>query len=181
MKRALYIFTLITATTFVGCGGSETEKPSAEVENLSLKGLEKLNLTDYGYDLSIMIPRADMNGIAEVGLTERGTLEIVIGLDYGLEIMFGDGDIELLKMDLKDGLVFNSEIVKEEKNALVYIQEIPDSGVKTQNHFMYRAEVGGNVYEVRDIAEREYGSGMIEKMLASAKTIKAIAAVQVEV
>jgi hypothetical protein len=161
------------------CGGSETENISDKVETVSLKGLEELSLVEYGYDLSIMIPRADMNGAAEVGLTERGTLEIVIGLDYGLEIMFGDGNIELLKKDLKEGLVFNSEIVKEEENALVYIQEIPDSGVKTQNHFMYRVEVGGNIYEVRDIAEREYGSGMIEKMLESAKTIKAITTMQV--
>jgi hypothetical protein len=125
-----------------------------------------------------MIPRADMNGAAEVRLTERGTLEIVIGLDYGLEIVFGDGDIELLKTDLREGLVFNSEIVKEEKNALVYTQDIPNSGVKTQNHFMYRAEVGEKTYEVRDVSEREYGSGMIEKMLTSAKTIKAVIAVK---
>ena len=177
MKRALYILTLIAATTFVACGGSEVEIPSDEVVNL--KGLEKLDLTDYGYNLSIMIPRADMNGAAEVRITERETLEIVIGLDYGLEIMFGDGDIELLKTDLKENLVFKSEIVKEEKNAVIYTQDIPESGVKIQNHFMYRAEVGVNVYEVKDIAEREYGSGMIEKMLESAKTIKAVSLAQV--
>ena len=124
MKRALYILTLIAATTFVACGGSEVEIPSDEVVNL--KGLEKLDLTDYGYNLSIMIPRSDMNGAAEVRITERETLEIVIGLDYGLEIMFGDGDIELLKTDLKENLVFKSEIVKEEKNAVIYTQ---DSGI----------------------------------------------------
>lgn len=178
MRKGLYLLTLITSTILVACGGSESETSPDEVEVVSLKGLEKLDLTDYGYNLSIMIPRADMNGTADVRLTERGTLEIVIGLDYGLEIVFGDGDIELLKTDLKEGLVFNSEIVKEENNALIYTQDIHDSGVKTQNHFMYRVEVGGNVYEVRDIAEREYGSGMIDKMLKSAKTIKAISSVE---
>lgn len=180
MKRALYILTLIAATTFVACGGPEVESISDEVKTTRVKGLEELSLTDYGYDLSIMIPRADMNGAAEVDLTERGTLEIVIGLDYGLEIMFGDGDIELLKTDLKEGSVFNSEILKEEKNALIYTQDIPDSGVKIQNHFMYRAEVDGNIYEVKDISEREYGSGMIGKMLESAKTIKAVSIAQIE-
>jgi len=173
MKRALYLITLIAATTFLACGESEVEKFSDEVKTTSLKGLEELSLTDYGYDLSIMVPRSDMNGAAEVSLTGRGTLEIVIGLDYGVEIMFGDGDIGLLKTDLEENLVFKSEIVKEEKNALIYTQDIPDSGVKIQNHFMYRAEVGLNIYEVKDIAGREYGSGMIEKMLESAKTIKA--------
>jgi len=178
MKKTLYILTLITASILVACGGSETEIVSDKVETVSYKGLEKLSLVEHGYNLSIMIPRADMNGAAAVNKTSRGTLEIVIGLNYGIEIMFGDGDIELLKTDLKEGLVFHSEIVKEEINALVYTQYIHDSDVKTQNHFMYRAEVGGNIFEVKDIAERDFGSGMIEKMLTSAKTIKAANSIQ---
>ncbi|MDG1476237.1 MAG: hypothetical protein P8Q14_03755 [Vicingaceae bacterium] len=180
MKKTIYILTLIATITLVACGGSETENTTENVETVSLKGLEELNLSEYGYDLVIMIPKAEINGVADVKLTERGTLEIVIGMDYGLEIMFGDGDIELLKTDLKEGLVFNTEIITEEKNAIVYTQDIPDSGVKTQNHFMYRAEVGENIYEVRDIVEREYGLGMIEKMLESAKTIKAATSKKVE-
>lgn len=180
MKKGIYILTLIAAFTLVGCGGDEVEKQTEETSTVNLKGLEELNLTEYGYDLSIMVPKADIHGTAEVELTERGTLEIVIGLDYGLEIMFGDGDIELLKTDLKEGLVFTSEIINEENNVLVYTQDIPDSGVKTQNHFMYRAEVGENVYEVRDIAAKEYGSGMIDKMLESAKTIKAANNVKID-
>lgn len=179
MKKALYLLTLIVTITLVACGGSETEQPTEDIQKVSLKGLEELDLTEYGFDLIIMVPKADMNGAAEVTLTERGTLEIVIGLDYGLEIMFGEGDIELLKTDLKEDLVFTSEIVMEEKNALIYTQDIPDSGVKIQNHFMYKAEVGSNVYEVRDLVAREYGIGMIEKMLVSAKTIKTSTNIQV--
>ena len=41
----------------------------------------------------------------------------------------------LLDLDLEEDLVFKSEIIKEEENALIYKQDIPDSGVKTQNHF----------------------------------------------
>ena len=68
--------------------------------------------------------------------------------------------------------MFTSEILKEEENALVYSQDIPGSGVQTQNHFLYKAVVGKDVYEVRDILDGEYGSGMIEKMLTAAKTLK---------
>jgi len=75
-------------------------------------------------------------------------------------------------MDLKDDLVFSSEIINEEENAIIYTQDIPDSGVKTQNHFLYKAVVGADVYEVRDVIDGEFGSGMIEKMLEAAKTIK---------
>ena len=86
--------------------------------------------------------------------------------------MFGEGDIEVLKTDLKEDLVFKSEVVKEEENALVYKQDIPDSGVKTQNQFFYKAVIGTDIYEVRDIMEGEYGMGMIEKMLEASKTLK---------
>jgi hypothetical protein len=88
--------------------------------------------------------------------------------------MYGEGDIELLKMDLKEDLVFSHEIIKEEENALIYSQDIPDAGVKTQNHFFYKAQVGNEIFEVREILDGEYGKGMIEEMLAAAKTIKAV-------
>ena len=174
MKKATYLLILITGVfTLVACGGSEVEKPQEEEQIVKIKGLEMLDLSPYGYNLSIMVPKAEMNGVAEVELTESGALQIIIGLSYGIEIMYGAGDIELLKQDLEEDLIFNSEIVLEEKNALVYTLNIPDVGVKFQNHFMYRAEIGNDIYEVRDIAAQEYGLGMIEKMLESAKTIDA--------
>ena len=174
MKKVIYLLTLIVTISIISCGEPESENKIDKVPIVNTKGLEELDLSEYGYNLSIMVPRADMNGVADVKLSERGTLEIVIGLDYGLEIMFGDGDLELLKTDLRDGLVFDSEILKEDKNTLVYTQFIPDSGVKIQNHFMHVFKAGDNVYEIRDIVAREYGSGMIEKMLQSARTIKVL-------
>jgi len=181
MRKTIYLFTIITALTLIACGGDEPVDTSEQKKEVSLKGLEEFDLKEYGFNIVIMVPKADMNGVAEVELTERGTLEIVIGLDYGLEIMFGGGDLELLKTDLKEHLFYTSEILKEEENALIYTQDIPDSGVKTQCHFMYKAVVGSETYEVRDIATREYGSGMIEKMLESAKTIKALVSSEVVV
>ena len=68
---------------------------------------------------------------------------------------------------------FSSEIVKEEENTLVYFQDIPNSGVKTQNHFFYKAVIGDDIFEIRDLIDGEYGQGVIEEMLAAAKTLKA--------
>jgi len=172
MKRLTYLFATIIALSLTACGGGETEGTDETVETVELKGYEELNLSEWGFQLTVMVPEAEIHGDPEVVLTERGALEIVVGLDFGLEIMFGEGDIELLKMDLKDDLVFTSEIVKEEENAIIYTQDIPDSGVKTQNHFLYKAEVGTDVYEIRDIVDGEFGAGMIEKMLEAAKTVK---------
>jgi hypothetical protein len=171
MKRVTYLFATIIALSLTACDGTE-EPTEVVVETVSLKGFEELNLSQWGFNLIVMVPKEDMNGAVEVTLTERGALEIVVGLDFGIEIMYGEADLELLKMDLKEDLVFTSEILKEEENALIYSQNIPESGVKTQNHFLYKAQVGSEVYEVRDLIDGEFGSGMIEKMLEAAKTIK---------
>ncbi len=173
MKGLTYFFAVIIAFSITACGSGTDETVDETLEAVELKGFEELNLSEWGFDLTVMVPEAEIHGAPEVVLTERGALEIVVGLDFGLEIMFGEGDIALLKMDLQDDLVFTSEIIKEEENAIIYTQDIPDSGVKTQNHFLYKAEVGTDIFEVRDVIDGEYGSGMIEKMLEAAKTIKA--------
>ena len=179
MKQLAILFSILSLVAFTSCGGDTPDNTEEGTEEVVLKGFEELNLSEWGFNLTIMVPEAETNGAPEVVLTERGALEIVVGIDFGIEIMYGEGDLELLKSDLNDNLVFKSEIIKEEENALVYSQDIPDSGVKTQNHFFYKAVVGSDIYEVRDIMEGDYGSGMIEKMLEAAKTIKATEAAPV--
>lgn len=172
MRKIVYLFIAVITISLASCGGNSNENDNQKVESTVLKGYEELNLSEWGFNLLIMVPKSDVYGKPEVTLTESGALQIFVGIDFGIEIMYGDADIELLKQDLKEDLVFTTDIVKEEENALVYAQNIPDAGVKTQNHFLYRANVDGEVFEVRDVVGNEYLSGMIEKMLEAAKTIK---------
>ncbi|MCB9336112.1 MAG: hypothetical protein H6586_08175 [Flavobacteriales bacterium] len=173
MKKLNYLLALILSVALYSCGNGENqENETQETEQKVLKGYEELDLNQWGFQMTIMVPNAEENGEPQIVLTERGALEIIVGQTFGIEIMYGEGDIELLKMDLKEDLVFSSEIVKEDENSLIYKQDIPDSGVKTQNHFFYRAQVGTDVYEVRDLIDGSYGMAMIEKMLDAAKTIK---------
>lgn len=184
MKKLVYILSAFLLIGMTSCGGDENNgEDSIEVkdETPKLKGYEELNLSEWGFNMSIMVPNAEANGDAVVTLTERGALEVIVGSAFGIEIMYGEGDIELLKMDLKDDLVFSHEIIKEEENALIYSQDIPDAGVKTQNHFFYKAQVGNEIFEIRELLDGEYGKGMIEEMLEASKTIKAAEAKVVEV
>tara|TARA_B100000809_G_scaffold71156_2_gene68757 strand:+ start:13489 stop:14025 length:537 start_codon:yes stop_codon:yes gene_type:complete len=171
MKKIAYLFVAIIGLTIASCGGVE-EPVEDKVKKVVLKGYETLDLTEWGFNLTVMVPQADIHGNPEVTLTERGALEIVVGTGFGLEIMYGDADLALLKADLQEDLVFTSEILQEEEKALIYSQNIPDAGVKTQNHFLYKAEIGAEIFEVRDVIDGEFGTGMIEKMLEAAKTIK---------
>jgi hypothetical protein len=177
MEALKYLSVVVVLALFSACGGSSEEV--VENKQIELKGYEELDLNPWGFEMAIMVPNAEENGEPQVTLTERGALEIIVGQTFGLEIMFGEGDIELLKMDLKDDLVFSSEIVKEEPNALIYKQDIPDSGIKTQHHFFYKAQLGVNVYEVRDLIDGSYGSAMIENMLNAAKTLREVKAAKV--
>ena len=174
MKQLIYILTACLLIGWASCGDKTTNDATTEdLEVTELKGYEEIDLSKWGFNLTMMIPNAEENGEPKIELTEMGSVQIVIGSSFGVEIMYGEGNIELLKKDLKEDLVFSSEILKEEENAIVYTQDIPDAGVKTQNHFFYKAQVGNDTFEVRDLMEGEYGEGMIEKMLTAAKTIKA--------
>lgn len=179
MRKIVYILASLLLMSITSCGDDKEAVENVQFEaknNASkLKGFESLNLSEWGYNLSVKVPSADMSGAAEVVLTERGTIEIKVGSSFGIEIMYGEGDLELLKMDLKEDLVFSHEIIKEEENALIYSQDIPEAGVKTQNHFFYKATVGNDIFEVRELLDGNYSKGMIEKMLAAAKTLKAVA------
>lgn len=168
MKSIKYFGLIFTILILSACGGDQT----VETPPIELKGYEALDLNPWGFQMSVMVPNAEDNGEPQVNLSERGALEIQVGQAFGIEIMFGEGDIELLKMDLKEDLVFTSKIVKEDSTSIIYSQDIPDSGIQTQNHFFYKAQIGTDVYEVRDLIDGSYGSGMIENMLNAAKTLR---------
>jgi len=174
MKQLTYSLLVFLLIGLTSCGNEKTEDAPTEDTAIDLKDFEELDLSRWGFNISLMVPNSDENGSPQITLTEMGSIQVVVGSGFGIEIMYGEGDIELLKTDLKEDLVFSSEILKEEKNALIYTQDIPNSGVKTQNHFFYTTKLNADTYEVRDLMEGVYGEGMIEKMLAAAKSIKVI-------
>lgn len=185
MKKLTIILSTILMVGLISCGNEESdggETVDVKDESPKLKGYEELNLTTWGYYLSIMVPNSDANGAPNVTLNDRGTLEIVVGSSFGVEIMFADMDIKLLKADLNDHLIYSHEILKEDENSLIYTQDIPevDSGVKTQNHFFYQFKIGSDFYIAREIFEGAYSIGMIKEMLSAAKTIKEVPVVVVE-
>ena len=176
MRNTTFIFLVIFLTfLFVACGNDNSTTDENQ-EIVQLKGHEELDLNQWGFPMVIMVPDAENHGEPQVVLTNRGALEIVVGNSFGIEIMYGEGDIQLLKMDLEEDLVFVSEIVSEEENLLVYNQDIPESGVKTQHHFFYKATINNDIYEIRDLQSEQFGEKMIQDMIKAVKTIRYVAA-----
>ena len=114
MKQLTILFSVLSILILTSCGGENpTDNPDENTEEVvQLKGFESIDLTEYGFNLSVMVPEAETNGEAQVTLTERGALEILVGDGFGMEIMYGEGDIALLKADLQEDLVFKSFPVK---------------------------------------------------------------------
>ena len=104
MKSLRYLFVFISVMLLVACGGNDNALQDETLQEVKLKGFEELNLKDWGFNLIVMVPKADINGEPKIEQTEGGSLEVVVGLDFGIEIMYGEADLALLKMDLEEDL-----------------------------------------------------------------------------
>lgn len=172
MKNTTFLFLAVFSTfLFVACGDDNNTTDNTQ-EVVQLNGHEELDLRPWGFPMSVMVPDAENNGEAKVTLTDRGALEVIVGQNFGVEIIYGEGDLELFKMFLEEDLVYSSEITKEDSTLLVYKQDIPESGIKTQYHFFYKKLIGNDIYEVRDLQGEQYGEKMIEDMIKAVNTLR---------
>lgn len=161
---AIYMFTLSS------CGGgsdtSETDSSAALLPNHVW-----LDLSKYGFDVSIQIPDSTI-GLAEIVHTNSGAVEIVVGRNFGISVQYGEGDIAMLKEDLKADDVFKSEWLIDEANTLLYNRTIPNTEIETQHHFLHVTQLSNAIFEVRTLDMETYGKKATEDMLNAAKTLK---------
>lgn len=171
MKNTTFLILLLSILTFISCGNSTT--PTEETQQIVIKGYEEIDLTPWGFPMTLLIPDSANNGSPKVEATNRGALEIVVGQNFAIEIIYGEGNINFFKSDLEEDLVFTSEIIREDSTLLVYKQDIPDSGVKTQHHFFFKTVIGKDTYEVRDLQSEQFNEKAIEDMIKAVKTLRA--------
>ena len=172
MKKLLFAL-LITPVLFIipSCGGGE-ENPIVDSSAMLMPGHVWLNLSKYGMEVSVQIPDSTV-GLAEVVHTNSGAVEITVGKNFGIAVLFGEGDIALLKEDLASDAVFKSEILIDEPGTLLYSRSIPDTEIEVQHHFFYTGNINNAIYEVKNLEMETYGKKAVEEMLKAAKTLKA--------
>lgn len=169
MKNTTFLILLFSILTFISCENKTT--PTEENQIIALKGYEKLDLTSWGFPMTIMVPDVENNGEALVEATNRGALEIRVGKNFGMEIIYGEGDIYSFKSSLEEDPIFITKIIREDSTLLVYKQDIPDSGVKTQYHFFFKTIINNEIYEVHDLQSEQFNEKAIEDMLKAAQTL----------
>lgn len=141
-----------------------------------MEGMKEKDLSEHGFDLSIMVPEKDPNkGIrpAKFELDERGRLQVKAGKGFGMSILEGAPlqDMDAKKEDIKNmNQALETDFVKEEEGLLIYKHAIPGSE-KEMFHFFLVHEVDGMDYVIESLAEGEFTEKQVKRMIESAKTL----------
>lgn len=175
MKKINYILPFVVSA-LMACGGGDGQTgEEAGGENAateeSIEGVAT-DLTEYGMPYSITLPEGG-SGELTITATDWGGVEINKGDNFRMSIAYGEGDLDLLKFDLEEDLVYKAEIIEEADNYVVYKREIPDSGMDAEYHFMYVVPAGDEAIEITNSKDVTHNEEAIRKMLASAKSFKA--------
>lgn len=175
MKKIFFALAFATSTLFItSCGGKEeSTTTTAEIP----QGMVEYDLSQHGpIGMPCLINVPDENtgkGLPEVMEGPMGGTQIVVGKDFNIEIVVGDGDMNQKKADIAADAVFKSTYLVDEPTAILYKSEIPDAGV-VQYHIYVIMKVGNVTYEIEDVrGEENYSEEGAKRMLDAAKSLRA--------
>ena len=172
MKKYIYLLPIL-AIALISCGGGDStdQTENASEETTEMAGV-LTDLSQYGMNYTIVLPDKK-NVETEITATDWGSVEIRQGNMFMISIGFGEGDIDLLKFDLEEDLVYKSQILEESPNHLVYKREIQDSGMEPEYHFLYVMRLTGDAIEIQNLKDATFNEESIKTMLQSAQSLKA--------
>jgi hypothetical protein len=172
MKKLIY-FIPVMALAFISCGGGEagtSEEGNAEATETEMTG-KTIDLSEYGMDFTIVVPdKANLQ--TEVIATDWGGVEIIQGENFMLSIAYGEGDLDLLKFDLGEDLVYKSEILEDSPDHLLYKRSIEGADVVPEHHFLYVLKIDGDAVEVQNSKDASFSEEAARAMLKSAMSLK---------
>lgn len=174
MKKIFFALTLTASTFFLSsCGGNEESTTTAEIP----QGMIAYDLSQHGpIGMPCLINLPDENtgkGLPEVMEGTMGGTQVIVGKDFNIEIVVGDGDMNQKKSDIAADAVFKSTYIVDEPTAILYKSEIPDAGV-VQYHIYVIIKVGNVTYEIEDVrGEENYTEEGAKRMLEAAKSLRA--------
>ncbi len=174
MKKILFTLLITTSTlSITSCGGNE-EKTSET--GAIPKGMIEYDLSQHGtigLPCLINIPDEETGkGLPQVMEGPLGGTQIIVGKDFNIEIVVGDGDMNQKKADIAADAVFKSTYIIDEPTAILYKSEIPDAGV-VQYHIYVITKIGNVTYEIEDVrGEENYTEEGVKRMFEAAKSLR---------
>jgi hypothetical protein len=175
MNKSKAVFILMASLFLFSCGGTtETKEESNNTEELSTEsyeGMTEVNLSEFGLEATIQIPD-ESKGKAEITETSFGSIQIVVGQNYGIEIVPFGLSIDEKKEELAGDLVYNVEYLTENPTLIEFKRTIKESDVEEEYHFFMSKELNGEVYEIKSISEMSFKKFALKSMVNSAKSLK---------
>ena len=164
MKKIFFLLMMPAVLTLGSCtGGKEAD------ESAMIPGMMEVDLAPHGFDITMMIPDST-KGKAEITAQPWGAVEIKVGKHYQVSVSEGEGDIALAKSDVMGNDVNkHKRWVKDEPALLFYESEI----TQPEFHFYTVVKAGNKSYVVEDIKGEVFSEKDVERMVESAKSIKA--------
>lgn len=166
-----FLITILIACGSPSEGNQEEQTTEAIEETESYEGMREADLSEYGVMATIMVP-AENKGKLEVEESSWGSIMIKVGDDFGLEVVPFGLTLDEARSELDQGGVYEIEIVEENEAYLLYRKSIPNAEVKDEFHFFMNAEINGEIYEIKSLADMELKEAKARKILKSAKSFK---------
>ena len=177
MKNSYLILFTASLMSFAACESTKSDKEETTVETEEVtadeaadySGMQKLDLSDYAIAGSLYIPNEN-KGKAKINETAYGSVQIVVGDRFGLEIVPFGQSLEEKKAELSNDLVYELNVIEEDENYMMFEKSIKESDVEPEYHFFMNVELDGEIYEIKSITDNAYSKAAVESMLKSAQS-----------
>lgn len=176
MKKST-LFTLAAAATitFSACQNSSTPPPAtSEVSPTNISPNDSLFVVNEGgYHFAIALPKDLM--INDAPRIEHqsgsGELHIKIGTDFWLVATEDQTNLDGMKSELGEDMLFTFKVVEEDKSSMVFQRFLPD-GTEYDYSFRGISQVGDKHYVFKACDEGEFTKEEITKMKHSAVSVQ---------
>jgi hypothetical protein len=175
MKRFLFIAAIAAPIFWTACSG---DPKTTELEDVVPPGMKAIHLTSLGFPVKINIPDSTFYPIVDSSETPNG-VRLKIGQHFDLFVNTAgteESDITKMKAVIEAGSELPKTFSKMDSTSLVWEEKIGDLSM---NHFFMLIKTANGTYYVRDNsidADNPFTAQEVEKMMATAKSVRPIAA-----
>ncbi len=176
MKKIL-LLSLVASTIvcFNACQSNTTAPVNAESNTkINISPNDSLFIVNEGgYHFAIALPKDLMiNDAPRIEhQSSSGELHIKIGDDFWLVATEGQANLETIKTELGEDMLFTFKVVEEDQSSLVYQRFLPD-GTEYDYSFRSLSQVGSKHYVFKACDEGEFTKEEVTKMKRSVGSVQ---------
>lgn len=157
MRSSLFSFGILLLFTACGPTENQTDKNKSQEASKEVQPFEMVHIQHEGFDFHIAIPN-DYRGDnpLRVEMNEAfGQLEIQSGEVFNLRVVEDKGSIQQLLERLESEMVFDYQLIEENKTGVLYRQYIPGDEQQEFWHVYFNFQSNGKDYILEDASMSE--------------------------